>query len=417
MLEETYGVIYTEADFGGNDAGSVLILTNDQRWDVDSLNLSLSQLAQGGTLKIGFGTSANSPNIYTTDGIVAQSDIPFIKAAGFDNPNQLPLYAVWTGAAQGHVTVGYHAVKQDKKQWLQVTQANGYPARYGHEVLNFDPGDGNGARMFLMGGFDGTTYYNDVWSSFDGATWTQVASLPFTARTDFCAVVNGSKMYVFGGYDGTNYHNDTWSSSDGITWTLVQNTGAYHVRSQAAGLVLNSIFYLIGGYDGTTYYHDVWSSTDGITWTNIKVAAGFSVRSYMGAAVYMNKLWIYGGKNSVSTTGLNDVWSSVDGIQWIQCIYFNKFTARYSSAVAPLGFAYNVIPHLWLIGGEGTAALADIWNSRDGSNWKQENSAPPFTARQNSAAVVFSGSIWLTGGENQANTALAEVWRTNVATI
>ena len=51
------------------------------------------------------------------------------------------------------------------------TMLQKWPARYYHNSVVFDP-DGNGERIWVLGGFDGKDL-NDVWSSANGSTWTE----------------------------------------------------------------------------------------------------------------------------------------------------------------------------------------------------------------------------------------------------
>ena len=60
-----------------------------------------------------------------------------------------------------------------------------------------------------MGGDDVTSYYNDVWSSTDGASWDLVTgNAAWSGRNYHSNVVHDNKIYVLGGYDGTSRFND-----------------------------------------------------------------------------------------------------------------------------------------------------------------------------------------------------------------
>ena len=76
----------------------------------------------------------------------------------------------------------------------------GWSARTGHSSVVMPDGS-----IVLMGGFDGTSEFNDVWRSTDnGATWTQVnASAGWTGRDGHSSVVmpDGSIVLMGGNTD------------------------------------------------------------------------------------------------------------------------------------------------------------------------------------------------------------------------
>jgi hypothetical protein len=55
--------------------------------------------------------------------------------------------------------------------WVELSPNNPPPAR-SYLAMTYDPVSG---RVIMFGGFDGTGYLNDTWS-FDGTTWTQIAT-------------------------------------------------------------------------------------------------------------------------------------------------------------------------------------------------------------------------------------------------
>lgn len=76
----------------------------------------------------------------------------------------------------------------------------------------------NGESFSVQPGF-----YNDVWSSSDGITWTQKTSqAEWVWRRDAAGFSIGNTMYVFGGSSEqtyTGFRNDAWKSIDGgIHW-------------------------------------------------------------------------------------------------------------------------------------------------------------------------------------------------------
>ena len=82
------------------------------------------------------------------------------------------------------------------------------PARAGHSAIVYN------GKMYVFGGDDGSTKYNDVWKLDLGTkTWTQVTqvagAIEPSARIGHSAVVHSGSMYVFGG-TGSPKRNDTF---------------------------------------------------------------------------------------------------------------------------------------------------------------------------------------------------------------
>ncbi len=124
------------------------------------------------------------------------------------------------------------------------------------------------------------TEYNDVWNSTDGINWSLVTdSAAWNPRGQInSVVVFNNKMWLIGG--GTynwdrKYYNDVWTSTDGITWTPVTHQAPWDAREFHEVIVYNNAIWIIGGYDGnlangTGNRKDVWYSEDGITWHELK---------------------------------------------------------------------------------------------------------------------------------------------------
>ena len=114
-------------------------------------------------------------------------------------------------------------------------------------------------------------------------------------------------MWVLGGYDGSSYLNDVWYSTDGVSWTQVTVTSPFTLRSCHTSLVYDNKMWALGGYDGSSYLNDIWYSTDGAAWTQATANASWSKRREFTSLVYDNKMWVLGGFNGA---GISDVWSS-----------------------------------------------------------------------------------------------------------
>ncbi len=187
-------------------------------------------------------------------------------------------------------------------------------------------------KIFVIGGnaypYGGNTAaqgvaYNDVWSSTDGAAWTQVTSAAaFPARSNPAVFVYNNKLWVVGGKSGSTYLNDVWSSSDGANWTQVTTTTAFTGRFGHAVAVYNNEIFLAGGEDASGVLGDLWVSEDsGLNWKQLQsgdvraLPANFPARTYFSFFVQGNTLYMAGGlgaKNSNNQyTYRNDVWKGV----------------------------------------------------------------------------------------------------------
>ena len=109
--------------------------------------------------------------------------------------------------------------------------------------------------MYVLGGSGGS---NSVWSSSDGATWSQVAATAeWSGRYGHGSVVLDNKIYVMGGMGGGMFLNDVWSSSDGGSTWVVVGTAAWNGRRQFPCIVYENKIVVFAGY-ANAYYHDVW---------------------------------------------------------------------------------------------------------------------------------------------------------------
>ena len=87
-------------------------------------------------------------------------------------------------------------------------------------------------------------YLSDVALADLGKTWTQVDPLP-TGRSAFGVAVIDAELYVLGGYDGSSYLNDVLSTVDsGSTWTTVASTSTWSARQNFAVAVLGTKVFL-----------------------------------------------------------------------------------------------------------------------------------------------------------------------------
>jgi dihydrofolate reductase len=291
--------------------------------------------------------------------------------------------------------------------WTEATRSVEFSARYEHTSVVFDvAGDGDGKKMWVIGGQGSppVLFANDVWSSTNGATWTEVKSHDrsldkdrikgFSLRSGHASVVFENKMWVIGGGVGGAL-NDVWSSTNGATWTTATDSAAFSARSNHSSVVFDDgdgngkKMWVIGGNSGG---NEVWSSTNGATWTEETAgsSAKFSARHSHTSVVFDDKMWVIGGNGS---SRLNDVWKSTNGVTWT--------TATDSAAFSVRNGHTSVVfdNKMWVIGGNDGDGKNDVWSSADGITWTYEIKPANFPARYWHTSVVFDDKVWVLSGE------------------
>ena len=159
-------------------------------------------------------------------------------------------------------------------------------------------------KLYVSGGETSTSNSRgDVMSSADGKTWSTIARVTgnWPARQGHGFVVHKGTLFIIGGAVRTsnthdNYFNDIWSSEDGARWTIESGTIG-SPRGYFRAVSLNGKIYIMGGQrlgelNGSVYqlveYDDVWSSTDGVSWTIETRSAGNWAARYQHGVVLSN---------------------------------------------------------------------------------------------------------------------------------
>ena len=195
-----------------------------------------------------------------------------------------------------------------------------------------------------------STFFDEVWSSKDGATWkAETLDAPWEGRAGLSAVVHKGAIYVMGGSQGDDastggsgrvLFNDVWMSRDGKSWTEVVGSGPrWSPRAGAAVVSKDGYLYLLGGERGfscgfdptspcqpataTLYFNDVWRSRDGAQWEQVTAAAGWSPRPGHQCVVLVNQIVCFGGYGEVPgippvPANPTDIWASRDGHTWTE---------------------------------------------------------------------------------------------------
>lgn len=199
----------------------------------------------------------------------------------------------------------------DFRRWETLSLRSNLPGRMFRGALVFDK------KIWLLGGYDGKNYFNDVWNSSDGITWNLVTEhAAWSPRTVTHPFVFKDRMYIIGGgaIDGDTSTNATarevWSTSDGKDWTKAPN----EMPTIAGGtpVVYDDKLWLVGTNRDGIFGRSSMVSEDVTKWTEHQ--APWSPRGGAATWVFNGKLYMTGGKYSVTENGQirfiysNDVW-------------------------------------------------------------------------------------------------------------
>lgn len=219
--------------------------------------------------------------------------------------------------------------------WGSAPEANSFSIRGNASVVNMNED------LYLTGGYS-VAYGSlqqavaDVWKSTDGgATWSNLNAdfgAEFIPRADGQLIVYNNELYLIGGRTGFphTYFNDIYKSVDGITWTKLDVTTPFTARSSFSCFVYNDRIFVVSGLsneevtEGETttkvdvLYNDMWVSEDGgLSWnimSNGALPAGFTKRYGQAITVENNMVHIFGG-NGVdadnNAKALTDSWKGV----------------------------------------------------------------------------------------------------------
>jgi len=249
-------------------------------------------------------------------------------------------------------------------------------------------------KLWVFGG----NSQNDMWSTTDAIHWVDHGRAAWTPRTGYLITVapfgegGEEKLYLFGGVNETDFLNEVWTSSDGVSWTQIA-TGAFSPSSHSgADNQLQGKIWIIGGL-GSNFLpnNDVWSF-DGTTWTQ-HFSPPWSARSKHGVKFFKDEIWLMGGDDG--SVRKNDLWS-FDGGSWT-----SHGVAPWSPRAAFSTLVYE--DKLYVLGGQSadtstsltfTGLLSDVWVSEDGENWTSQAEIP-WANKKVFQATVFQNEIQL----------------------
>src|SRR5215813_11687109 len=209
-----------------------------------------------------------------------------------------------------NLKVGSRIMKtsNDLKRWEQVAATSELPARvfYGATVF--------AGKIWLMGGFDGKNYFNDVWSSSDAVKWQRVTEkTPWTPRSNPSVFVFQDRIWLLAGgiIDGP-ISEEVWSTTDGINWKRENEEMASRPVFGGSVVIYDDKIWMVGLNRNNEFLSAVMVSDDGVNWR--EKSAPWSPRGGVATCVFGDKLFMTGGKYSITENGQikfiysNDVW-------------------------------------------------------------------------------------------------------------
>lgn len=159
-----------------------------------------------------------------------------------------------------------------------------------------------GTTIYYYGGGVGTSVTNQLWS-FDtqlafGTPWTQLTPTGTVVppRSDHSMVSIGTDIYIFGGWDGTTYYGQLYKY-DTLTNVFSGVPGYGLARSGHSAAVVGTNMYIFGGWDGTRYYNDlaVFDSIS-VTWSSANQNRSINNRKDMVMDSVGSEIFIVGGE-------------------------------------------------------------------------------------------------------------------------
>ena len=223
-------------------------------------------------------------------------------------------------------------------------------------------------RMWIVGGDCNQGHYqNDVWSSADGIHWSlENGRVPWGPRVLHHTLAFDGRIWVMGGQTIPGFadadevfYNDVWNSEDGISWTRVAGSAPWSPRGMIGGAVVHGgRMWVLGGgtYDTPAtpvrkFYNDVWSSEDGVSWEQHLAHAPWAPRQYHEVAVFDGRMWVLEGW-APESGNRRDVWYSADGADWTE-LPDTPWAPRHAGSVV----VYD--GSLWMVAGNNMEP--DVW--------------------------------------------------------
>lgn len=203
----------------------------------------------------------------------------------------------------------------DGKTWTCINRRVPWGPRVLHYTVAFKD------RIWVMGGqtipqFGASSerFYRDIWTTADGVDWQQVQPQePYWPQRGMIGggAVFNDRMWILGGgtYDTPEhpqrqYFNDVWSSVDGAEWVCHVENAPWVPRQYHEVAVFDGKLWVMEGHCKGNR-NDVWYSPDGATWHELPDTP-WVPRHAASVFVHDDALWMVAGNNMEP-----DVWKLI----------------------------------------------------------------------------------------------------------
>lgn len=202
----------------------------------------------------------------------------------------------------------------DGREWSLVNR--GEPVPWGPRALHYTVVFQD--RIWVMGGQtmpgfapSEEVFYRDVWNTEDGIHWSEITpEEPCWSPRGMIggAAVHRDRIWILGGgtYDtpqtpDRQFFNDVWSTDDGRTWTRHSERAPWDARQYHEVAAFDDRLWVLEGFSGTNR-NDAWYSDDGLNWYEVPETP-WAPRHAASVFMFDNALWVVAGNNMES-----DVW-------------------------------------------------------------------------------------------------------------
>lgn len=252
-------------------------------------------------------------------------------------PTPRSAHAVVVAAGAIHVLGGPGTTRVDRFDGRRWTKETALPGG----VLNATAAVVLGSRIFVIGGFSGTTNLPTAQVRvYDLASrrWTRAAPLP-SPRGGHAAVVLGGRIHVLGGGNDVSTLADH-SVYDPATDSWTEAAPLPRSEGSPAAVVLGGRIYAIGGRSGFDDYGDTYVyDPPSDRWSR---GPPIPPRGTAGAAVWRGSIYVFGGESQKTSSVLADVFRLAPGASRWQRIGRMPTARNYARAVVYRGRIFVV---------------------------------------------------------------------------